>query len=154
MNSITITNHKAFMNSLLREDKFDSFLLKEACIITSNTYTIDGRENKAFYSDIELSENISPYEYASWSRMRQVILGLIKGHNTPLKMKFVLYADPETTSELLGETAKDVDYLILNYHFDESGMGLTSAVAYKTFTLDKEADKAWDIYVAKLIDQI
>ena len=41
------------MGKLLGTECFDSFLLEEAVITTYNTFRIDGRINREFYSDEE-----------------------------------------------------------------------------------------------------
>ena len=152
MKTTEITHQKEFMNKLLVSVSFDTFLLKEAALRTSVGSSIDGRENKAFYIKEQLENNISPYDYVTWAKIKSNILNIIKGQNTPLSMKIVLYAGPELTKEILSdELMSDVDYLALNFRFDESGMSLTTAVAYKAFTLDKEADRLWDSYIDKLI---
>ena len=153
MRSFEIDNHKNFMNALLISDEYDMFLLKEAVIKTGNTITIDGFENKEFYgNDKDLQELESPYNYAPWQKMRPLIASLIKGKHTPLSMHIVLYLNPELAHNILAENSRVVDYLILNIRYGEGKLNLTTGVAYKEFTLDKEADNLWDEYAAhKLI---
>ena len=43
-----ITELKKFMASLLASDCFDSFLLKEASIVTYNAFLIDGQVRREF----------------------------------------------------------------------------------------------------------
>ena len=50
------------MAQLLKGNLFDSFLLEEATIETFNTFTIDGRIHKEFYS--EEVDNIEEKELA------------------------------------------------------------------------------------------
>lgn len=153
MRSFEIDNHKNFMNALLMSDEYDMFLLKEAMIKTGNTITIDGSENKEFYGndkDLQLLE--SPYDYAPWQKVRPLIASLIKGKHTPLSMHIVLYLNPELAHNILAENERVTDYLILNIRYGEGKLTLTTGVAYKEFTLDKEADNLWDEYAAhKLI---
>lgn len=149
MISIPIKNQNQFMNSLLVSNSFDSFLLKEACILTSNLFTIDGTEHKDFYTKEENEQKISPYDYVTWAKIRPTILNLIKGHNTPLSLKLVLYAIPELADNILGEYSSLVDYLTLSIRFDDSGMSITTGVAYNTFTFEKSADKLWDQYISR-----
>lgn len=152
MENFRIENQKEFMARLLTGNDFDTFLLKEAQIKTANTYTIDGYEQKAFYgSDKDMVDLASPYEYAPWERMKSVVLSLIKGKLTPLSMKIVLYLKPELTEELLGDSGYPVDYLIINFSQGESGMSITTAVAYKEFTLDKEPEQIWDRYIRGIL---
>ena len=60
-----------------------------------------------------------------------------------------LYLKPEAVEQVLSKaditTGRDiVKHLILNIHFDNGDMSLTSGIAYSTFSLDKDADHAWD----------
>ena len=147
MNSFEISNKKEFMNALLTSDAYDMFLLKEAKIKTANTITVDGRENKEFYgNDADITAIESPYEYAPWQKLRPMITNLIKGRHTPLSMQVVLYLNPELAANILSDSAGSVDYLLLNIRFGEGTLTLTTAVAYREFTLDKEADRLWDAY--------
>lgn len=150
MEKYLIKDHKGFMNSLLMTDAYDMFLLKEAVIRTSNTYTIDGAENKEFYGNDEDIQAIeSPYPYAPWQKMRPVIAGLIKGRHTPLGMHIVLYLNPELAANILTDTGSSVDYLTLTVRYGDGILSLTTGVAYRDFTLDKEADRFWDAYMSK-----
>lgn len=153
MEIFEIDNHRNFMNALLMTDAYDMFLLKEAVIRTGNTVTVDGAENKEFYgNDMDIRELESPYGYAPWQKMRPFIAGLIKGKRTPLMMHIILYLNPELAVNILSESGRSVDYLIFNIRFGEGMLKITTGVAYKEFTLDKEADRLWDAYVAhKLI---
>ena len=73
MISLQIKNIKQFMNQFLAGDAFDSFLLEQATISTYNTFTIDGRENRDFYSLEEWEDReIRPYEFTAWKKIRPV----------------------------------------------------------------------------------
>ena len=149
MENFEINDHKGFMNALLMTDAYDMFLLKEAVIRTGNTITVDGAENKEFYgNDRDMAALESPYDYAPWQKLRPLITGLIKGKHTPLMMHIVLYLNPELADNILSGAGKEVDYLILNIRFGDGSLKLTTGVAYKEFTLDKDADRLWDQYVA------
>lgn len=49
MIALQIKDVKHFMGRLLGTDLLDSFLLEEAVVSTYNTFTIDGRMNRAFF---------------------------------------------------------------------------------------------------------
>ena len=150
MENYEIKDRKNFMNALLMTDTYDMFLLKEAVIKTANTYTIDGAENKEFYgSDADIQTMESPYAYAPWQKMRPIIASLIKGRHTPISMHIVLYLNPELAANILESNGDAVDYLTLNIRFNEGILNLTTCVAYREFTMDKEADRLWDAYMAK-----
>lgn len=101
MLALQISSMKKFMNQLLAGDAFDIFLLEEASVSTANTYTIDGRINRDFYTAEELEAGICPYEFQPWSETKGLCFHLIKGKHTPLFFKFVLHLKPEKTQELL-----------------------------------------------------
>ncbi len=154
MKSYEIKNHKAFMNELLMTDSFDMFLLKEAVIKTGNTYTIDGRENKEFYgNDPDIAELESPYDHATWQKMRPVITSFIKGRHTPISMHIILYLHPELKANILMDNDQVTDQLILNVRYSDGTLTLTTGVAYREFTLDKEAERLWDAYADKHFDR-
>ena len=54
-----ITNIRQFMNKLLLDNAFDSFLISEAIIKTGNSFVIDGHLNKEFYSSAEIDDMAS-----------------------------------------------------------------------------------------------
>ncbi len=130
------------------------FLLREAVVRTSNTFTIDGRENKEFYgSDPDMQALESPYDHAPWGKVRPLIASLIKGRHTPLMMHMVLYLNPELADNILSDQGASVDYLVLNIRFEEGRLNVTTGVAYKEFTLDKDAERLWDEYISNRISQ-
>ncbi len=152
MEIFEINDHKSFMNALLMTDAYDMFLLKEAVIRTANTFTVDGSENKEFYgSDKDIQAIESPYDHTPWQKIRPVIAGLIKGRHTPLMMHIVLYLNPELETNILADSGRSVDHLILNIRYGDGMLKLTTGVAYKEFTLDKEAERLWDGYVAAML---
>ncbi len=64
MIACNICDIKLFTKKLFIGETFDRFLLKEAEIVTFNTFSIDGRVHKSFYSEEERAEgrlkNIQP----------------------------------------------------------------------------------------------
>lgn len=152
MENFEIKSNKEFMNALLLGEMFDDFLLKEAYVKTAVTYHIDGLINREFYgNDEDVIVTEAPYDYEAFSRLRQVITGLIKGKHTPVSMKLTLYLKPDMACKLLGETDALVDYLIINISFANNHVNVTTGIAYREFTLDKEADRSWDRYVSELL---
>ncbi len=165
MLALQISSMKKFMNQLLAGDAFDIFLLEEASVSTANTYTIDGRINRDFYSAEELEAGICPYEFQPWSEAKGLCFHLIKGKHTPLCFKFVLHLKPEKMAGLpvpatgasdnvtaakagsAGNTPPDfsqVKALVLTIRYDGSKAVLTTGTAYHTFVLSKDIDILWD----------
>lgn len=94
MIALKITHIKQFMNRLLAGEDFDSFLLEEASISTYNTFTIDGRQNRSFYSTEEWEDKeIRPYDFSTWKTVRPICFDLIKGRHTPAAFHFVFASE-------------------------------------------------------------
>ena len=71
MIALQIKEIKSFMGKLLGTECFDSFLLEEAVITTYNTFRIDGRINREFYSDEEWeNKETHPDEFSAWKRKK------------------------------------------------------------------------------------
>ncbi len=96
MKAYKIKELKNFMSRLLGSNIFDGFLLAEASISTYNTFFIDGRINKDFFTgDLNNEDALPPYEFSLWQDMRSLCFDLIKGKRTPVSFKFVLHLKPE-----------------------------------------------------------
>lgn len=156
MLALQITSMKAFMNQLLAGDAFDIFLLEEAVISTANTYTIDGHMNMDFYPPEERDTAHVPYEFQSWSEIKGMCFHLIKGKHTPVFFKFVLHLKPEQTASLLQKESSEIKpeqikALVLTIRYDGTKATLTTATAYHTFVMSKEADILWDKALTKYL---
>lgn len=159
MIALKITNVKHFMNQFLAGDAFDSFLLEQASISTYNTFTIDGRENRAFYTSEEWDDGETrPYEFTQWKKIRPVCFDLIKGKRTPTAFHFVLHLIPEYTASLLekGDTAVTPDQVkafVLNIKYDGTSLTLITGTAFHTFLMDKTPDALWDRAVRQFLSK-
>lgn len=159
MIALKITNVKHFMNQFLAGDAFDSFLLEQASISTYNTFTIDGRENRAFYTSAEWDDGETrPYEFTQWKKIRPVCFDLIKGKRTPTAFHFVLHLIPEYTASLLekGDTAVTPDQVkafVLNIKYDGTSLTLITGTAFHTFLMDKTPDALWDRAVRQFLSK-
>ncbi len=157
MISLQIKNIRQFMNQFLAGDAFDSFLLEEATISTYNTFTIDGRENRAFYTSEEWEDKeIRPYEFTQWKKIRPVCFDLIKGKRTPTAFHFVLHLIPEYMASLLekGETAVTPDQVkafVLNIKYDGAALKLITGTSFHTFLMDRTPDTLWDNAVRQFL---
>lgn len=157
MISLQIKNIRQFMTQFLAGDAFDSFLLEEATISTYNIFTIDGRENRAFYTSEEWEDKeIRPYEFTQWKKIRPVCFDLIKGKRTPTAFHFVLHLIPEYMASLLekGETAVTPDQVkafVLNIKYDGAALKLITGTAFHTFLMDRTPDTLWDNAVRQFL---
>lgn len=157
MVGLMVKNVKGFMNKLLATDCFDSFLLEEAYISTYNDFSIDGHINRDFYTGLESTEDDMPeYEFSKWADVRSVIFQLIKGKRTPLQMKFVLHIKPDAFAAILSKgdttvTAEDIRSMVLTIRYDQKGLMLITATAFKSFIMDKAPDQLWDQEIKKFL---
>lgn len=159
MKAFKIKELKTFMIRLLGSSAFDTFLLAEASITTYNTFLIDGRINKDFFTgDLNDEYTIPPYEFSMWQDMRSLCFDLIKGKRTPVGFKLVLHLKPELAETLLKEnesavTLNDLKAFVLNIKYDGSMLTCITATAFHTFIPDKTPDQIWDAYMVKFFDQ-
>ena len=159
MIALKITNIKQFMSRLLTGEDFDSFLLEEASISTYNTFTIDGRQNREFYTSEEWEDKeIRPYEFTAWKTIRPVCFDLIKGKRTPTAFQFVLHLIPGHTAAILekGDTAVTADQVkafVLNIKYDGAALTLITGTSFHTFLMDKTPDALWDHAVKHFLEK-
>ena len=157
MKAYQIRDLKNFMNKLLLSDCFDCFLLEEGIIVTANTFRIDGRIQKDFFTKEEQEEgSYCLYEFTPWKEIRPVCFHLIKGKRTPSFFKFVLLLSPanlENTLQKTGSTltTSDVTAAFINLKFQNNKLLLTTGISYRTFTIDKSLDREWDALIKKFL---
>ena len=159
MLAIQIKEVKTFMSKLLSADTFDSFLLEEARIHTYNTFTIDGHQNREFYTKEEMEDTgIFPYEYSQWKNMKSICFQLIKGKKVPTFMKIILHKKPEESYTLLEESdalafADVLKAFVVTIKYDTSGLLLTTGTSFSTFVMDKTVDLLGDNAIRKFLKE-
>lgn len=157
MIALKIKNVKQFMGKFLAGETFDAFLLEEASISTYNTFTIDGRQNRSFYTREEWEDKeIRPYEFTAWKKIRPVCFDLIKGKRTPAAFHFVLHLIPDYTASILKQgdtnvTADQIKAFVLNVKYDGTSLVLITGTAFHTFLMDKTPDALWDHAVRQFL---
>ena len=157
MSALQITSIKQFMHAFLATDTFDIFLLEQALICTYNTFQIDGRQNRNFYSQEEWEDtSIRPYEFTRWKDIRGLCYDLIKGKHTPSSFKFVLQLCPEYVEGILKNEdtlikCSDIKSLVLTLKFDGSNLTLITGTSLKTFIPDKSIDSYWDNAIKRFL---
>lgn len=159
MISCLITSHKQFMGNLLTSDCFDAFLLQQASIVTSNTFQIDGRIEKEFFSTEEWeNKNLHPYEFSCWADMRTICFSLIRGKRSPVSMKIVLSLKPEAAPKYLDCSFEQLERelikaLVVTIRYDNGKMTCTTGISFSSFSTDKDFAKKWDKVFLQLLDQ-
>ncbi len=148
MIALKIEDMKQFTASLFLGEVFDSFLLKEAEIVTFNMFTIDGRVRHGYYSEEELEEH-QIEEYSAWSAVKPFCFSLIKGKKLPESFHIVLQLSPKSTKSFLDKNqipvaAEQVQGLYLNIRYEETKIQCVTGTSLSFFTLDKTMDQEWD----------
>jgi len=147
------------MGKFLNSEAFDSFLVEEASISTYNTFLIDGRQNRDFYTTEEWEDKeIRPYDFSEWKTLRPVCYSLIRGRRTPGSFKFVLHLIPDYVPSILkggdtGITPQQIKALVLTVRYDGTGLTLITGTSLHTFLPDKSADELWDKAMARFLDR-
>ncbi|MCR4740042.1 MAG: DUF5721 family protein [Lachnospiraceae bacterium] len=171
MISIQIKDIGQFMTILLSEssDAFDDFLVGKVTIVTGVTYMIDGHLNREFYTKEEIGllretaekeGQIFSEDMIRWTELKPRCYSVIKGKKAPLSFRFELYLPPEGINRFLTKagitdlTANDLAGLSLNIKYGSEGLNLTTAVSYKTFIMDRTADKKWDEHLISMLDRL
>lgn len=159
MIALKITNVKMFMGKLLASDNFDIFMLEEAKISTYNTFSIDGHQNRDFYTTEEWeNKEICPYDFSMWKTIRPICFDLIKGTHTPTAFRFVLHLLPEHVAAILQKgntsvTADQVKAFVLNIKYDGSTLTLVTGTAFHSFLMDKTPDQLWDVAIRQFLSK-
>lgn len=159
MLALQVTSLKPFMNALLAGDLFDIFLLEEAFIATSVTYTIDGRINKDFYPADEWNDKKQhPYEFVPWQEIKPTCYNLIKGKRTPLQFKVVLHLMPAHITSILknGNSSVSPDLVkafVVTVKYDGTKVILNTGISYTTFVMEKEPEKLWDTALTQYLNK-
>lgn len=160
MIALQIQDIKNFMSKLLLSQTFDNFLLVEGSITTYNTFRIDGRIHKDFFTEEEIEERgLDNRDFSLWKETKPFCLELIKGKKTPLGFKFIFQLSRENTAKLLttsGITSiqpENVSGLLLNVRYDNGALNLITATNLNLFTLDKSLEHAWDDMVKRFLKQ-
>lgn len=149
MKAYQITGLKDFMNRLLVSDVFDCFLLEQGTVTTFNSFVLDGRIQKEFYTKEEQESGSCSYEFSPWKEVRALFFQLIKGKRTPLGFKFVLLLLPEQMEKLLSAGSFDnrsgiVKYFTLTVKFNGNGITLVTGISTEAFLMDKTPERLWD----------
>lgn len=155
MISLSITDIKTFMSHLLIKDTFDDFLLSEAVISTSNTFTINGQINKSFYTDEELA-CLDDTTYSDWAKLKPFSFSLIKGSKVPSHLKVVFLLSQKDTLKLISNSSvnfdpADVKGLFLNIKYSDGSLSIVTGTSLGVFTLDKTLEHNFDSYVKSFL---
>ena len=159
MIALELTDIKTFMNKLLRSEVFDHFLLQEAMITSSATYTINGQITKGFFSEEEVEElHLQDCRFLPFSMLKTNCFDLIKGKKTPSAFRFVFLLSPKNMEKTITSVGSsyspsDVTGMYINIKYQNQLLSLTTGIAYNTFSTDKTLELEWDKMVMKFLKQ-
>lgn len=160
MVALQIQDIKQFMNQLLLSQAFDAFLLVDGTITTYNTFRINGRIQKSFFTDEEIeAQGLASREFSLWKEVKPVCLDLIKGKKTPLGFQFTFQLSQKNTEKLLASYGihsilpENISGLLLNVRFEHGVLQVITATNLTLFTLEKTLEHAWDDMVKRFLKQ-
>ena len=148
MTALKVEDIRQFTSSLFIGNVFDRFLMREAQIVTFNTFQIDGHIRKEYYTDQEIQEGHIG-ELSAWEAIKPVCYGLIKGKKLPGSFQIVLQLGPEQTEAFLKKRqlpirAEQISGLYLNVRYEEGALYCVTGTSVDFFTLDKSLETEWD----------
>ena len=152
MRAYGIRDIKGCMAHILTKETFDSFLLSEAKIVGKASFHITGIPAKDFYREEPLDES----GYVAYGRLRDVLLSVIRGKETPESFTLMFLLPRQKTEELIESsgsvlTPSDVEQLSLLVRFKEGELSVSTGSAYRIFTTDKTLNDAWDRWVENFL---
>lgn len=155
MVALKIEEQKTFTAGLFLGGIFDSFLVREAVIVTYNSFSIDGKVRHGYYSDEELEEQ-KIEEYSSWKVLKPICFSLIKGNRLPESFRIVLQLSPDAKERFLasrvpGFLPEQVSGLYINVRYEDGEMMCVTGTSANLFTMDKTLDREWDESVKQFL---
>ena len=155
MVALRIAEQKTFTAGLFLGELFDGFLVREANIVTFNSFTVDGRVRQGYYSDEELEEKRIE-EFSSWGVLKPFCFSLIKGNRLPESFRIVLLLAPEARERFVrargsGLLPEQVGGLYLNIQYENGEMYCITGTSLQVFTMDKSLEREWDESVRQFL---
>ncbi len=159
MLALKITDIRDFTNKLFIGEVFDKFCLTEASITSFNTFTIDGRLQKAFY-DTDTLNKITEHgrTHSLWKDVRPFCWSVIRGKRTPLSFKIVLHLSRSGVEAAVRNLDMEIppdqiNGLFVNLQFKNSSLLCTTGISLQTFSMDKRPEQCWDDMILRFLTQ-
>ncbi len=158
MIALKIEDTKSFTAQLFMGETFDNWLVREATIVTFNSFHIDGRIHQGYYSEEELESNHIE-ELSSWKTLRPFCYQLIKGKRLPESFQITMQLTPRENEKFLQRVKPDfpseqLAALYLNIRYDNHVLSCVTGTSLKVFTLDKQIEHEWDETVRKYFKKL
>lgn len=147
MISIKINDVNNFMQCILVQDIFDSFLISDGEISTAGTFTFNGRINTNFYDSDEL-ETITE-DFLFWKNIKHICFEIIRGKKVPTRLKLVFAFPKSGYQKIINDcgmniSTKDIGGLYLHILYENNEVTAITGTSLNVFTMDKTLDKYWD----------
>lgn len=142
------------MQHLLVQDTFDSFLICDGEINTSNTFSINGRINRDFYNSDELKT--IDEDFVAWKNLKHICFEIIKGKKVPTEMKLVLTMPKSRYSQIAAGTLivpNNISGLYIHILYESNAITVITGTSLNIFSMDKSVDKIWDNMILKFLSQ-
>lgn len=148
MVALKMEDLKQFTSQLFIGDTFDGWLVREAAIVTFNTFTIEGRIRVGYYTEKELEEN-KIEEFSSWKVLKPICYSLIKGKKLPESFQITLQLPPTEVEDFLKNaqlefTVDQIQGLYMNIRYDNGAVRCVTGTSLNVFTLDRQIEIEWD----------
>ncbi len=157
MISLETDDLRAATSALFVKDTFDDWLVREAQVVTFNTFTIDGRIRQGYYSEDELEER-QIEEFSYWKQIRPFCYELIKGKKLPESFRITLQPAPSEEALFLAASGLDIKQediagLYLNFRYENSKLRIVTGTSTALFLPGLGLDPAWDDYTKDYLKQ-
>lgn len=157
MIALKIEDLKTFTAQLFMGETFDHWLVREANIVTFNSFTIDGRIRQGYYSDEEL-EKTCIEELSSW-KAAPLLLFSDQGEKLPESFQITMQLSPEENEKFIRRVkpdfpAEQVAALYLNIRYENHAAACVTGTSLKVFTLDKQIEREWDDTVRRYFKKL
>ena len=148
MTALKIEDIRQFTSSLFIGTVFDQFLIREAEIVTYNTFQIDGRVRRGYYTEQEIEEK-KIEDYSAWEIVKPVCFSLIKGKKLPESFQIVLQLGKGQIEHFLlekqlGIQAEQIGGMYINIRYESGELYCVTGISINFFTMDKSLETEWD----------
>lgn len=136
-----------FMQNILVQDTFDSFLISDGEISTSSTFILNGSINRNFYDSDEL-ESLNE-NFVCWKQIKHICYEIIRGKKVPTRMKLVFAFPTSSYQKIINDcgmniTPENIGGLYLHVLYENNEITVITGTSLNIFTMDKTLDKYWD----------
>ena len=146
MVALRIEDVKGFTSRLFVKEDFDSFLLREAKLVTFAGFSMDGSLRKGYFTEDELGK-IGNEQYAPWCLVRPFAFELIKGQRLPESFQIVLQLPARQIARFAAENGiepEKIQGMYLNIRYEDRTLYVVTGFSLGYFTLDRTLESIWD----------